>query len=200
MKYPTTRLLLVRHGETAANVAGRMQGRGDDPLTERGLRQTSAIAGRLLRENTPIAAIYCSPLLRARHTADAIAAQLGLAVRLRDGLQEFNLGALENVSAEELAAATPTDVDEPYPGGESAREFVERIAGTLYGIGAAHAGSTVVAVSHGGVIATALAYFATGTGYGWRDYISDNCALSIVEFVAGPGIVSVNDCTHLDKM
>lgn len=200
MTYPTTRLLLVRHGETAANVAGRMQGRGDDPLTERGLGQTRAVADRLQRESLPIEAIYSSPLLRARHTADRIGARLGLPIRLRDGLQELNIGALENASAGELAAATPKNIDEPYPGGESTREFVERIVGALSGITSAHPGGSVVAVSHGGVIATALAVFASGTGYAWRDYLSDNCAVSIVEFAAGPAIVAVNDCAHLHAL
>lgn len=197
MEYPRTRLILVRHGETEANIAGRMQGRGDDPLTERGRRQVRAVAERIKREAHPVTAIYTSPLRRARSTAQEIGEALGLHPKVRDGLQEMNLGALEGVSTAELAAATPRSVDEPYPNGESARDFVERIMGALYGIVASNPGATVVAVSHGGVIATALSYWSHGHGGAWREYAPQNCAISIIEFSSGPGIVSFNDCAHL---
>lgn len=197
MELPTTRLILVRHGETAANVAGRMQGRGDDPLTERGHQQVQAVARRLQEEAHPVEAIYSSPLKRALTTAQGIGAVFGLEPQVRDGLQEMHLGALEGVSATELAAGTPRNIDEPYPGGESARAFVERIMGTLYGIVAAHPGGTIVVVSHGGVIATALSFWAEGHGGAWRDYAPNNCALSIVHFRAGPDVISANDCVHL---
>lgn len=200
MSYPITRLFLVRHGETAANVAGRMQGRGDDPLTERGQQQVRAIAERLRREEHPVTALYSSPLGRAQLTADAIGAALGLTPRLRDGLQEINLGALEGASAAELAAAVGRDPDARYPGGESLREFAERTIGTLAGLIAAHPGETIVAISHGGVISTALSIWADGYGRSWREYLSHNCALSIVEFASGPTIVCVNDCTHLPAL
>lgn len=193
-----TRLFLVRHGETTANVAGRMQGRGNDPLTPRGQQQVQAIAARLAGEQPPISAIYTSPLLRARLTAEAIAARLNLPLRLRDGLQEMHLGQLEGVSAEELLRAAPRDPDQAYPGGESPRAFVERIMGTLYGIAAAHPGEAVVVVSHGGVISTALAIWNEGHGAGWTRYAPANCALSIIEFDARPRIVLLNDCAHLD--
>lgn len=192
-----TRLILVRHGETEANVAGRMQGRGNDPLTPRGEQQVRAVAERLKRDDHPVTAIYSSPLLRARLTADAIAAILDLPLRLRDGLQEMHLGELEGVTAEVLAQAAPRDPDERYPGGESAREFVERIMGTLYGIAAAHPGETVVAVSHGGVISTALSIWMEGHGRSWMRYAPPNCAVSIVEFVARPKVIALNDCAHL---
>ena len=197
MSFPTTRLILVRHGETEANVAGRMQGRGNDPLTERGQQQVRAVAARLKREGHPVDAIYTSSLLRAQLTADVIGQELGLTPRLRDNLQEMHLGDLEGVSAAQLSAAVPATVDDSYPGGESAREFVERIMGALYGIVVAHTGGTVVAVSHGGVISTALSFWSVGHGGAWRDYAPDNCAVSIIEFSTGPEIVTLNDCAHL---
>ncbi len=198
MAFVTTRLLLVRHGETAANVAGRMQGRGDDPLTDRGRRQVYAIAQRLKRFDSQIEALYTSSLQRARLTAEGIGAELQLEPRLRDGLQEMHLGALEGVSATELSAAAPRTWDDRYPGGESLREFVERVMGTLYGIVAAHPGGTIIAVSHGGVISTALSFWKHGHGAAWHDYTPSNCALSVIEFRADPEIVSLNDCAHLD--
>jgi broad specificity phosphatase PhoE len=192
-----TRLILVRHGETEANVAGRMQGRGNDPLTPLGERQVRAVAERLRRESHPVTALYSSPLLRAQLTARAISAALDVPLRLRDGLQEMHLGELEGVSALELARAAPRDPDERYPGVESAREFVERVMGTLYGLTAAHPGETIVAVSHGGAISTALSIWVEGHGGLWMNYAPANCAVSIVEFDVRPAVIALNDCTHL---
>lgn len=192
-----TRLLLVRHGETAANVEGRMQGRGDDPLNERGRAQANAIAARIKREYSGVSAIYSSPLGRARATAAAIGMMLDVTPKLRDGLQEMNIGRLDGVSPAELWAATPRDADEAYPDGESGREFVERIMGALYGIVSAHPGETLVAVSHGGVIATALSIWTHGHGGAWQEFAPRNCALTIVEFRGTPELRLINDCAHL---
>jgi broad specificity phosphatase PhoE len=181
MTYPTTRLILIRHGETTANVAGRMQGRTNDPLTERGQRQVEAVAQRLVEAEEPIEALYSSSLLRACLTAKAIGVALHLDIRSRDALQEMHLGDLDGVTSDELTAAIPRDWDTRYPGGESPREFVERIMGAFYGIMAAHPGGTVVVVSHGGVISTALSFWKHGHGGAWRTYAPNNCSLSIVE-------------------
>lgn len=197
MSYPVTRLLLIRHGETSANVDGRMQGRGDDPLTERGQQQVLAVAERLKREAHPVTALYTSPLGRARLTADAIGESLGVTPQPRDGLQEINLGSLEGASAAELAAVLASGPDTRYPEGESLREFVERSVGTMAGLIAAHPGETIAVVTHGGVISTVLSSWSDGYGHSWREFFSHNCALSIVEFSSGPTVVCVNDCEHL---
>lgn len=197
MNFPVTRLILVRHGETEANVAGRMQGRGNDPLTERGQQQVRAVAARLKAEGHPIEAIYSSSLLRASQTADAIGEELGLTPRLRDSLQEMHLGDLDGKDNSTLEAAMPRTLDESYPNGESIREFVERTMGAFYGIAMAHPGGTVVVVSHGGVISTALSIWSLGHGNAWRDFTPANCSLSSVEFQAGPQVLHVNDCAHI---
>jgi len=131
MEYPTTKLILVRHGETTANIAGRVQGRTNDPLTERSYQQVEAVARRLADQRQEIEAIYSSSLLRAQLTANAIGAALDLPVRLRDTLQEMHLGDLENIGAAEFAAAVPRAADDRYPNGESPREFVERNHGCV---------------------------------------------------------------------
>lgn len=197
MEFPTTRLILVRHGETAANVAGRMQGRGNDPLTERGQQQVRAVAARLKAEGHPVEAIYTSSLLRACLTAEAIGESLGLTPRLRDSLQEMHLGDVEGADGQTVEAAMPRTLDESYPNGESIREFVERIMGAFYGIAMAHPDSTVIVVSHGGVISTALSIWFHGHGGAWRKYVPNNCAISIVDFQAGPQVISSNDCSHI---
>ncbi|MEO8586316.1 MAG: histidine phosphatase family protein [Acidobacteriota bacterium] len=82
---------LVRHGESEGNFAGSLQGsRLDTPLSEIGRRQAQALAACLAREN--IDAIWASPMLRARETADAVAAVAGLGVFLDPDLVEFDWG------------------------------------------------------------------------------------------------------------
>ncbi len=197
MTSSVSRLILVQHGETEANVAGRMQGRGDDPLTRRGRQQAAAIAARIKRDYPVVQAVYTSSLLRARLTAAVIGEVLELEPRPRDGLQEMHLRELEGVLSVQLTVAAPRDPDQRYPGGESAREFVERIMGTLYGLVMAHPWETIVAVSHGGVISTALSIWSVGHGGAWRDYAPENCALSLIEFGGNPQIVVLNDYAHL---
>lgn len=197
MDAPITRLLLVRHGETEANVAGRMQGRGNDPLTPRGRQQARAVAARLKAAGQPIEAIYSSSLLRASQTADTIGAALGLTPRLRDALQEMHLGDLDGADNATLEAALPRTLDDSYPGGETLREFVERTMGAFYGVAMAHLGGTVVVVSHGGVISIALSIWSQGHGNAWREYTPANCAISTVEFQTGPQVLHVNDCAHI---
>ena len=69
--------------------------------------------------------------------------------------------------------------------------------GTLHGLVAAYPGQTIVAVSHGGVIGTALSIWRYGHGGAWSEFAPRNCALSILEFASLPTIVALNDCAHL---
>src|SRR4051812_47898551 len=103
MQLPT-KLVLVRHAETEANLHQVWQGDLDAPLTSRGLQQLAATAERLaqLHANKPIDLLYVSPLPRARSTASAIALATGLPIVIEDGLREFGLGDWEGRSFREL--------------------------------------------------------------------------------------------------
>lgn len=89
------RLLLVRHGQTDWNVEGRYQGQADPPLNARGRVQAHAAAAAL--RNWKIVAIYTSPLLRARQTAEAISQTTGLRIRLEPRLMEIHQGERESI-------------------------------------------------------------------------------------------------------
>src|SRR5690349_15616071 len=125
-------LYVVRHGETAWNSEGRIQGHRDSPLTARGEAQARALARRLARE--PLAALHASDLGRARATADAVAGATGLAVRPDAGLRERAFGVFEGKTWDEIgrdhpdlvraAAADPAFV---VPGGESLLGFRARV-------------------------------------------------------------------------
>ena len=83
-----THLVLVRHGETEANVAGRWQGHADGPLTAEGRRQ----AGRVAGEIPPLDAVYTSPLVRAHHTAASVGVVADVEPIVRGDLKEIGFG------------------------------------------------------------------------------------------------------------
>jgi probable phosphoglycerate mutase len=96
------RLILARHGETDWNKQHRVQGRSDIELNENGRKQAEALA-RALR-NTPVKAIYTSPLTRARDTASAIGRFHGVDVATLDGLQEIDAGEVDGLTYQEMSS------------------------------------------------------------------------------------------------
>lgn len=183
-----TRLILVRHGETEWNRTRMIQGHRDIPLNEVGLAQARAVAGQLAAE--PIRAVYTSDLARARETARAIAEVHDLAVIDEPALRERHWGRFQGLRFDEIEALAPQAYqrmvvrDPAYVldgGGESIEAVVARVRTTLMRLGAAHRGSTVVAVAHGGVldaawrIATGLALAAP------RAFALPNAAINVLE-------------------
>ena len=205
---PATRLILVRHGETEANLNQLWQGDLDAPLTERGLLQVSATATRLvaLHADTPIDHFYVSPLPRAQSTAAAIAAAIGLPVRIEDGLREVGLGDWEGRSLHELRDQENLlgrwDEDPFFapPNGESPALFNQRATATLAALAARHPGQTVLAVSHGAFISSVLATWLGGDARNWRTFDAPNCGLSILlRSALGWRGELVNDISHLPR-
>jgi 2,3-bisphosphoglycerate-dependent phosphoglycerate mutase len=153
-----TTFLLLRHGETVWNRAGRLQGWQDSPLSEAGCAQAGALAERLAAER--VDAIVASDLGRTRDTAAPIAARLGLALALDAGLRERCYGEFEGMTWAEIEQARPRDYqrlaarDPGYvvPGGESGAQFRDRIVSALEHLARTHAGATVAVVTHGGVL------------------------------------------------
>lgn len=200
----TTTLLIIRHGETAANVAGAFQGIGDDPLNDRGQAQAEALARRLATDVYRLAAVVSSPLRRAQQTAQRIAVASGNpSVQVDTDLAEYHLGEWDGLTYQQLRhekrlwermAADPNFAP---PGGESAVQFATRVVRSLRRIAAGHAGQTVAVVSHGGAMATALAMFLTGDGKRWTEYQMDNCALTELVLNPAPVLGRFNDTSHL---
>jgi len=120
----------VRHGETAHNREGRFQGRADVELSARGLEQVARLATRLAPSE--IAAVYSSPLARARQTAMAIAAVAGCAVEADDRLIELDYGEWDGRPLGDIPASEWTawraDPSFAPPGGESLVEVTTRVA------------------------------------------------------------------------
>ncbi len=153
-----TRVILIRHGETAWNRATRIQGHTDIPLSALGLAQAERLAGALADE--PLAALYSSDLSRARQTAEAVGRARNLAIQLDAGLRERAFGRFEGLSWEEIDQGYPEDAarwrrrepDFPVGGGESLNVFSARCLAAARRAAAAHPGQSIALVAHGGVL------------------------------------------------
>lgn len=178
-----TRLLLTRHGETDWNLEGRWQGHSDRPLNERGREQARGLAQQL----DAVDIVYASDLVRARETAEIVAAKLGVDVHLDPRLRERAFGAWEGLNADEIEARF-ADAHRRWKAGEGFGAddaepfdvFAARIGAFLDDVLARHPEESVLVVAHGGTVRVIHA-LATGLDY-VRDHRSipavANCALA----------------------
>jgi 2,3-bisphosphoglycerate-dependent phosphoglycerate mutase len=160
-----TTLLLARHGETDWNRELRIQGSSDIALNELGRDQARALAQEL--EHVDLDAIYSSDLSRARQTAEVVATTHGLEVRIDPRLRERSFGSWEGLTREQIDAR-----GERHHDGESDDEVRERVLEAIQAIADAHAGETVLVVSHGGALNTLWHH-----AFGERVERWANCAL-----------------------
>ena len=153
-----TRVLAIRHGETAWNVDTRMQGQLDIPLNETGRWQARRLALALADEG--ISAVYSSDLLRAFETAQSVARGSGQPIVSDRGLRERSFGVFEGLTFREVEQRWPEqserwrkrDPDHGPEGGETLRVFYARCVATATRLAAAHPGETIALVAHGGVM------------------------------------------------
>jgi probable phosphoglycerate mutase len=153
-----TRIIAVRHGETAWNVDTRIQGHLDIPLNETGQWQAQQLAQALAGES--IDAIYASDLQRAYATAQAVADATGAPITPETGLRERSFGHFQGRTFAEIEAELPEDArrwrkrDPDYvpEGGESLVMLRERIERTVFALAERHPGEQVLMVAHGGVL------------------------------------------------
>jgi probable phosphoglycerate mutase len=202
-----TRILAIRHGETAWNVDTRLQGHLDIPLNDVGLRQAQHLAQALVQRDA-IDAIYASDLLRAHTTAQAIAQATGQTVSTHPGLRERHFGAFQGRTFAEIEVELPehawhwrkrTPDWSPPEGGESLIDLRERIVATVDELAARHPGQQVVMVAHGGVLdilyraATRLELQAPRT---WA--LTNTAVNRLLWTPQGLSLVGWGDTTHLD--
>ncbi|HEY4244508.1 MAG TPA: histidine phosphatase family protein [Kofleriaceae bacterium] len=150
-----SRIVLARHGQTAWNALGRLQGHTDIPLDETGRDQARALAAKLGKAG--IASVWASDLGRAQETAAIAAEMLGLAApRVDPELRERKFGVFEGLTRDQIAVAHPEawrawqQQTAAPPGGEPREEAIARLGRALARI-AREPGPALV-VSHGGVI------------------------------------------------
>ena len=163
-----TRIIAVRHGETAWNVDARIQGQLDIGLNDTGRWQARRVGEALASET--ITAVYSSDLGRAHETAQAVAEVTGIPVVADEGLRERSFGIFEGKTFDEIHETWPDHAQnwrkrmpdwEPPQGGESLLQLRERVTRTMSDLAARHAGEQIAVVAHGGVLDT-LYRVATG--------------------------------------
>jgi len=152
---------LARHGQTAYNLEGRFQGQQQVPLDDTGRAQALELAERAAAY--AFRALWCSPLLRARETSDAVAARIGLVPQQDARLMETDAGDWTNHTFADVRARAQEQFDAfaagnpsfAFPGGESFAEQEVRVSAALRDVEAGTLPALVVC--HGMVIRAALA-------------------------------------------
>ena len=201
-----TRIIAVRHGETAWNVDTRIQGHLDIPLNDTGRWQARQLARALAAE--PIAAIYASDLQRAHATAQAVADATGAPLVADAGLRERSFGQLQGRTFAQIEAELPEqalrwrkrDLHFAPEGGESLTVLRERIQATTHRLAAQHPGALVVLVAHGGVL-DVMYRLATGQALqAPRTWLLTNAAINRLLWTPdGLMLVGWADEQHLDS-
>lgn len=187
-------IAVIRHGETAWNQEGRLQGHHDIPLTGRGREQALSVAERLAFERWD--AIYSSPLVRAAETADLIAKRCGIPKVIRDArLIEKHFGLLEGTTREERIQKWGEHVDFALLGAESAESIVDRGMLFLEELVETYNDHRIVTVTHGGWIRECFQRMFPAQVQGHPF----NTSLSKLHYAEGKWTLRLYNCTaHLD--
>ena len=199
---------IIRHAEAEGNIYRRCHGLYDSLLTPRAYQQLPCLAKRF--ENVPLAAVYASPLFRARTTAQAVAAPHGLTVELRNDLHEIDMGDWEDLPWAELPHGWPDQYAKwcarPWeaapPHGETVMQAGARMLNEVRCLAQENDGKAIAVVTHGSAIRGALT-IAHGfppekmNEIGW----GDNTCVARLDF-ADDGSIDVvyeNDASHLPQ-
>jgi probable phosphoglycerate mutase len=180
------KIVLVRHGETEANLRRCFADSDDIPLTDAGRLQSRELAFRLAREFCP-EVLVSSHFLRARETCEIIGRVLGLPTEAIPGIHERDFGSLKGQPYARLAEAS--NLVEPWlwspPGGESPEDVRRRAIGAIEALRVRYPGREIVVVSHGAVIQAICAHI---TGEWSDDSVPPNCGIvTVVDWAAIAG-------------
>lgn len=204
----TTRVLLVRHGQSQGNAEGRFGGHTATPLSARGRRQAEATAQALSSEHP--SAIYSSDLPRAVETARPLSQLTNLEMQITEAFRERSVGVMEGLTFEEAAERHPEqyaalirrDFEHVLLGGESYRQMLDRASRELDRAILQHRGGRIVVFSHTGTICIlALHLMGALDAPELRPVwiATTNCGITRFELRADGfvRVLNVNDTRHL---
>jgi len=200
-----TEFVFIRHGETDWNRQQRFQGQIDVPLNAAGQLQAARLAARLAA--TPADLLYTSDLQRARQTAAPLAQAWGLAALPLPALREQGFGILEGVELSAVPSLHPElwaqwlvhQADFALPGGESLRQFHDRVIAGVNDLAERHRGASVAVVTHGGVLDMLWRHAKRLPLDGRRDCAIPNTGINRLRWRDGAlAIESWGDAAHLD--
>ena len=197
------KLILARHGETMWNVEKVFRGRADVNLDEVGIKQAELL-GKYL-SNWELEAIYSSPVKRALDTANIVARYQKVAVRIAEGLTDFDFGEWQSLPESEVRRLYPDLFNEWHnnpdkvrmPGGESLEDVRRRAVEVVNDIVSRHQGN-VLLVSHRVVIKVLICYLLGLDNSHFRNINQDVGGITIFDYVDGRFVLTRhNDTSHL---
>jgi len=200
-----TLIILVRHGECEGNIKGMFRGRADFPLNKRGFIQAQDLAQEL--KKFPLKHIYTSPLSRARQTAEAIARQCRIEVKVEEQFNNIELGSWEGRFKKEIAELYPKEwelwVNNPeklkVKNMETLYDVQRRAKDCLDSLVSRHNGEVLVIVSHRAVLKPLIAACINiSPPYFWKIHL-DTASYSLLSHKEGRGycLVQLNQTKHL---
>ncbi|MBU2550496.1 MAG: histidine phosphatase family protein [Proteobacteria bacterium] len=184
----TTTLYLIRHGQVQGWEERRYNGQTDVDLTETGRRQLEAVARDLA--DVDLAAVYSSDLKRAAFGGRALVRDRGIDLVVEPGFRELHFGIWEGMSSDEVRERYPGELERRYqnmtdhviPGGETIREFWDRVGAKAWEVLVRHKGGNVAVVAHSGVNrAILLQALGCGPDKIWRVDQGFGC-LNVIEY------------------
>ncbi|MFC0557493.1 histidine phosphatase family protein [Halalkalibacter alkalisediminis] len=201
-------LYLIRHGESTGNLAGKIQGWENFPLSDLGRRQADLLANYL--KEIQLDYIYSSDLVRASDTAKTIAKKKSQSVNEWDKVREVHLGPLQGLSRSEIYERFPETIENSIltsgvVGTETIEELTARCQYVIEQLQRAHKNDHVAIVSHGGFISILLMYLLTGEQWHMlhRPFQIGNTSISHIEWPKNrtkPLIHYINRTGHLDVL
>lgn len=204
----TTRIILVRHGESEGNEKGLFRGRTDFPLTERGRTQARELAQALVGKD--IRAVYTSPLIRARETAEMIASACSVPLEDRQGFTNMALGAWEGRPKTEIAQESPEEwelwMKNPerlhLPNAETFWQVQSRAFSNLQNLIGLHEGETFAVVSHRTILKPLVAAcLGIAEPYFWRIHFDMASYSTLIhESSRGYTLTLLNETGHLTEV
>lgn len=191
-------LILVRHGQTAANAEGLLLGRMESPLTELGRRQAVAVARAVGAAGPAPVAVISSPRQRARDTAEGF----GLTVEIDERWAELDYGDYDGVALADVPAAlwTAWRADPAFapPGGESLTALGLRVREACTELVARSHDEDIVVVSHVSPIKAAVAWaLGVDDGIAWRMRLDPASITRVAGGPAGASLRTFNEVAHL---
>lgn len=153
-------IYVIRHGQTDWNIQRKIQGKSNIPLNEEGIKQAGIAKENL--KNQKIDMIICSPLDRAKKTAEIINENLKLPLIINEKLSERNFGIYEGRTSDEIEKWRDMliyDLNEKVEDGECIQEFFKRVHTFLDEINKDYSDKNILLVTHGGVARAIDAYY-----------------------------------------
>lgn len=201
-----TKLILARHGQTTWNVEKLFRGRADVDLDDVGVEQAELL-GKYL-SSLELEAIYASPVKRALDTANIVARYQKVAVRISEGLTDFDFGEWQSLPEREVKRLYPAILDEwhsnPHkvrmPGGESLDDVTKRTAKVIGEVLSRHHGN-VLLVSHRVVIKVLVCYLLGLDNSQFWNISQDVAGITIFNYADGHSVLTKhNDTSHLREL